>query len=65
MIIANKDKITTRKDYEDTKLQVEQLIADATCMGMLEPEMVNDYTLKIGELCKLMADYEDTVIKWA
>jgi len=44
---------------------VEQLIADATRKGMLEPDMTNDYTLKISELCKLMADYEDNVLKRA
>lgn len=56
-------RLTTRKEYDETKLQVEQLIADATRKGMLEPDMVNDYTLKISELCKQMADYEDNVMK--
>ena len=55
-------RIATRKEYDAVKLQVEQLIAEATKKGMLEPDMVNDYTLKIGELCKLMADYEDNVM---
>lgn len=29
---------------------------------MLEPEMDNAYTQKIGELCKVVADYEDNVM---
>ena len=36
MTIADKE---TRKQYDETKMQVEQLIADATRLGMLEPDM--------------------------
>ena len=60
MTIANKE---IRKQYDETKMQVEQLIADATRLGMLEPDMENEYTLKISELSKLMADYEDEYLK--
>lgn len=52
-------KLTTRKQYDDTKARVEQLIAEATEKGMLEPEMDNEYTREISELSKQMAAYED------
>lgn len=55
-------RITTKKEYDAVKLQVEQLIAEATQKGMLEPEMDNEYTQKISELCMVMADYEDNVM---
>ncbi len=55
-------RITTKKEYDAVKLQVEQLIAEATQKGMLESEMDNAYTQKISELCKVMADYEDNVM---
>ena len=53
------NKLTTRKQYDDAKARVEQLIAEATRMGMLEPDMDNEYTRKIASLSKLMAAYED------
>ena len=52
-------RLTTRKQYDDTKARVEQLIAEATEKGMLEPEMDNEYTREISELSKQMAAYED------
>ena len=52
-------RLTTRKQYDDTKARVEQLIAEATEKGMLEPEMDNVYTREISELSKQMAAYED------
>ena len=52
-------KLTTRKQYDDTKARVEQLIAEATEKGMLEPEMDNENTREISELSKQMAAYED------
>ena len=52
-------KLTTRKQYDDTKARVEQLIAEATEKGMLEPDMDNVYTQEISELSKQMAAYED------
>lgn len=52
--------MTTRKEYDDVKQKVEQLIAEATSKGMLEPDMDNDYTREIAELSKQMAAYEDT-----
>ena len=36
-------KLTTRKQYDDVKARVEQLIAEATQKGMLEPDMDNAY----------------------
>ena len=53
-------KVTTRKEYDDVKQKVEQLIAEATSKGMLEPDMDNDYTREVAELSKQMAAYEDT-----
>ena len=34
------EKLTTRKQYDETKARVEQLIAEATQKGMLEPQLV-------------------------
>ena len=53
------EKLTTRKQYDDVKAHVEQLIAEATAKGMLEPEMDNAYTQEIAQLSKQMAQYED------
>ncbi|MBQ7513151.1 MAG: helix-turn-helix domain-containing protein [Prevotella sp.] len=52
-------KIVTRKQYDDVKSKVEQLIAEATQKGMLEPDMDNEYTQEIALLSKQMAAYED------
>lgn len=53
------EKLTTRKQYDETKARVEQLIAEATQKGMLEPDMDNAYTKEIALLSQLMAAYED------
>ena len=53
------EKLTTRKQYDETKAQVERLIAEATQKGMLEPDMDNEYTQEIATLSRLMAAYED------
>lgn len=53
------EKLTTRKQYDETKARVEQLIAEATQKGMMEPDMDNAYTQEIALLSKLMATYED------
>lgn len=53
------EQVKSRKKYEEVKAKVEQLIAEATEKGMLEPDMDNQYTQKIAELSKLMAEYED------
>jgi antitoxin component HigA of HigAB toxin-antitoxin module len=56
----NMDKrLTTRQEYDEAKAIVEALIAEATEKGMLEPEMDNEYTRRIAELSKQMAQYED------
>ena len=52
-------KLTTRKQYDEVKARVEQLIAEATQKGMLEPDMDNAYTQEIALLSQQMADYED------
>lgn len=53
------NKLTTRSQYNEVKTRVEQLIAEATQKGMLEPDMDNAYTQEIALLSKQMADYED------
>ena len=53
------EKLKTRKQYDDVKARVEQLIKEATQKGMLESDMDNAYTQEISLLSKQMADYED------
>ena len=53
------EKLTTRKQYDKAKEELESLIAEATAKGQLEPDMSNEYTFKIGELGAVMAEYED------
>lgn len=53
------EKLTTRQQYDETKARAEQLIAEATDKGMLEPDMDNVYTQEIGKLSRLMAEFED------
>ena len=52
-------KLTTRQEFDATKAKVDALIAEATCKGMLEPDMDNEYTRQISDLSKQMAQYED------
>lgn len=52
-------KITTQKDYDSAKNQVDALINEATQKGLLEPDMNNEYTRNIAELSRKMADYEN------
>lgn len=56
------EKLTTRKQYDDAKARVEQLIAEATQKEMLEPDMDNEYTREIAHLSEQMADYEDNYL---
>ena len=53
------EKLTTRKQYDDVKARVEQLIQEATEKGLLESDMDNDYTREIALLSQQMANYED------
>ena len=53
------EKITNRTEYDAVKVKVEQLIAEATGKGLLEPDMDNDYTREIALLSQQMAAYED------
>ena len=55
--------LKTRNEYDGVKQRVEQLIAEATANGMLEPDMDNDYTREIAELSRQMATYEDRFIE--
>ena len=52
----------TRKQYDDAKARVEQLIDEATQKGLLEPDMDNEYTQEIALLSKQMADFEDHIL---
>ena len=53
------EKLTTRKQYDEAKARVEQLIAEATQKGMLESDMDNSYTQEISLLSQQMAAFED------
>ena len=53
------EKLTTRKQYDEVKARVENLIAEATAKGMLEPDMDNEYTQEIALLSQQMSVYED------
>lgn len=53
------EKLTTRKQYDEVKARVENLIAEATTKGMLEPNMDNEYTQEIALLSQQMSVYED------
>jgi antitoxin component HigA of HigAB toxin-antitoxin module len=53
------EKLTTRKQYDEVRARVENLIAEATEKGMLEPNMDNEYTQEIALLSQQMSVYED------
>ena len=53
------EKFTTRNEYDAAKARVEQLIAEATEKGLLEPDFDNEYNREIAKLSKQMACYED------
>lgn len=53
------NKLTTRKQYDEAKARVEKLIAEATRLGLLEPDLDNVYTKEIALLSKQMAAFED------
>jgi len=53
------EKLKNRTEYDEAKSRVENLIAEATAKGMLEPDMDNAYTQEIALLSKQMAAYED------
>lgn len=58
-MVDMKQKLTTKKEYDEVKARVETLIAEATEKGLLEPDMDNHYTRAIAELSNQMAQYED------
>lgn len=53
------ERITTKSQYESAKQRMDNLISEATTLGLLEPDMDNEYTRQISMLASLMADYED------
>ena len=59
IMVDMKQKLTTKKEYDEVKARVETLIAEATEKGLLEPDMDNHYTRAIAELSNQMAQYED------
>lgn len=54
--------ITTRKEYDEVRNRVNELIKEATQKGMLEPNADNEYIREIGRLAKLSAEYEDNYL---
>lgn len=53
------EKITTKIQYDSAKQRMEELINEATMLGLLEPDMDNEYTRQISVLASAIADYED------
>ena len=52
-------KIESRDLYDEMHSYVESLINEATNIGALEPQdVINDYTIEIGRIGNLCADYE-------
>lgn len=51
--------ISTREEYDLVRSRVNELINEATKLGMLESGMDNEYIKEISQLAKLSAEYED------
>lgn len=51
--------ISTREQYDSVRSRVNELIGEATKLGMLEPGADNEYLREIGRLAKMSAEYED------
>ena len=50
---------STREQYDLVRSCVNELIKEATKLGMLEPRMDNEYLSEIARLEKISAEYED------
>ena len=50
---------STREQYDLVRSCVNELIKEATKLGMLEPRMDNEYLSEIARLAKISAEYED------
>ena len=59
MDLKNIKKLKTPEEYEAVRIRVDELIREATTLGMLESEYDNIYTREIGRLANLGADYEN------
>ena len=57
------NKLTTKQQYDDNRRELEQVIAEATRLGVMESSADNPYMRRIAELAKLAADYEDQYLK--
>lgn len=62
METMNINCITTREQYDEVRVRVNELITEATKKGMLEPNADNEYIREIGRLAKLSAEYEDNYL---
>lgn len=49
----------SKTQYDSAKQRMEELINEATTLGLLEPDMDNEYTRQISVLASAIADYED------
>lgn len=50
MTTLNINCITTREQYDEVRVRVNELITEATKKGLLEPNADNDYIREIGRL---------------
>lgn len=55
----NVDCISSRAQYDTVRARLDELIKEATRLGLLESGMDNEYIKEIGRLAKLSAEYED------
>ena len=62
MDFKNIKKLETGEQYEAVRIRVDELIREASALGMLESEYDNEYTREIGRLANLGADYENEYI---
>lgn len=49
----------SKTQYDSAKQRMEELINEATTLGLLEPDMDNEYTRQISVLASAVVDYED------
>lgn len=62
MTTVNINCITTREQYDEVRVRVNELISEATQKGLLEPNADNEYIREISRLAKLSAEYEDNYL---
>ena len=64
MNLKNIKKLETAEQYEAVRIRVDELIREASAIGMLESEYDNEYTREIGRLANLGADYENEYMEF-